>query len=519
VTHSDLQGFAEFDGASWTYHGGGSQFGDMLEDFAGNVWFTTGPSGAGVWKWNGASYTSWLGLGGTSTVTGLGIGLDGTVYVSTWYGNIYKMIGGTTPVFFVNADNIPGSVYQRPDGDIWINNYGGNGTLGTVRHYTSNGVLLERINTYNSGLPWYFIDKIQTDSAGNLWFACGEGGLSRMLGSDGAADAPTRWRNWGNHNDLSEPYPFAGNEPMYSMYEHPDGTIYMGGNGIAQWDPATGQFLNFWNWQNSNLGVDSFIAIEQDGNGDLWIASDYTGLYKLAEDNWEQHLFGVPFTTANYVRDMVRDTDGNLWVATLTSLHFFNGTNWFAVGPIHGSPVEQPQRLAADPAGGIWIGASNGLIHYADAQWQVYDPSNSPMPATSVQGLDIRADGLLGMAVADFGPVTPFPNGVVLFDGTEWQVYSYGTDPLPHYQLGDVEFDADGDLWVSTTSEGVTEIVLGAPALPADFDGDGDVDVTDFLQLLGSWGPCPGAPGCTGDVNGDGSVDVVDMLLLLASWT
>jgi hypothetical protein len=189
------------------------------------------------------------------------------------------------------------------------------------------------------------------------------------------------------------------------------------------------------------------------------------------------------------------------------------------VGPIHGSPVEQPQRLAADPAGGIWIGASNGLIHYADAQWQVYDPSNSPMPATSVQGLDIRADGLLGMAVADFGPVTPFPNGVVLFDGTEWQVYSYGTDPLPHYQLGDVEFDADGDLWVSTTSEGVTEIVLGAPALPADFDGDGDVDVTDFLQLLGSWGPCPGAPGCTGDVNGDGSVDVVDMLLLLASWT
>ncbi len=519
VTHSVLQGFAEFDGASWTYHGGGSQFDGMLEDFAGNIWFTTGPSGAGVWKWNGSTYASWLGLGGTSTVTGLGIGLDGTVYVSTWYGDIFKMIGGTTPVFFVDADNIPRSVYQRPGGDIWINNYGGNGTLGTVRHYTSSGLLLERINTFNSGLPWYFIDNIQTDNDGNLWFACGEGGLSRMLGSNGAADAPTRWRNWGNHNDLSEPYPFAGNEPMYSMYEHPDGTIYMGGNGIARWDPATGQFLDFWNWQNSNLGVDSFIAIEQDGNGDLWIASDYTGIYKLVEDDWQQHLFGVPFTTANWVNDMVRDTDGNLWVATQTSLHFFNGTNWFSVGPIHGSPVELPQRLAADTAGGIWIGASNGLIHYADAQWQVYDPTNSPMPATWVQGLDVRADGLLGMAVADFGPITPFPNGVVLFDGTDWQVYTYGTDPLPHYQLGDVEFDADGDLWVSTTSEGVTEIVLGTPALPADFDGDGDVDVTDFLLLLGSWGPCPGGPGCTGDVNGDGSVDVVDLLLLLASWT
>ncbi len=519
VTHSVLHGFAEFDGASWAYHGGGSQFGDMLEDFDGNIWFTTGPSGAGVWKWNGATYQSWITLGGTSTITGLGIGLDGTVYVSTWYGNIYKMTNGTTPVFFVNADNIPRSLYQRPDGDIWINNNGGNGTLGTVRHYTAAGQLLERFNTFNSGLPWYFIDNIQTDDAGDLWFACGEGGLSRMLGSNGASDVPTRWRNWGNHNDLSEPYPFAGNEPMDSMYHHPDGTIYMGGNGIARWDPATGGFLDFWNWENSSLGVDSFIAIEQDGNGDLWIASDYTGVYKLADGDWEQHSFGIGGSTANWVKDMVRDIDGNLWVATQTSLHFFNGTTWFAVGPIHGSPVELPQRLAADPAGGIWIGASNGLIHYADAQWQIYDPTNSPMPATWVQGLDVRADGLLGIAVADFGPITPFPNGVLLYDGTDWQVFTYGTDPLPHYQLGDVEFDADGDLWVSTGSEGVTEIVLAAPGPAGDLDGDGDVDVADLLLMLGAWGTCPGGPGCTGDINGDGSVDVIDLLLLLGSWT
>ena len=78
---------------------------------------------------------------------------------------------------------------------------------------------------------------------------------------------------------------------------------------------------------------------------------------------------------------------------------------------------------------------------------------------------------------------------------------------------------AEGGRGQAERGDRVTEIVLGAPALPADFDGDGDVDVTDFLTLLGSWGPCPGAPGCTGDVNGDGSVDVLDMLLLLASWT
>jgi ligand-binding sensor domain-containing protein len=528
VTHSVLQGFVEFDGTTWTYHGGGSQFGGMLEDVEGNIWFLTGASGAGVWKWNGASYQSWLGLGGTSTVTGLGMDLEGTVYVSTWYGPVFKMVNGTTPQFFIDADNIPRSLIQRPNGDFWINNYGGNGTLGTVRHYDVNGNLLERFNTYNSGLPDYFIDNIEKDNTGNMWFASGEGGLSRMLGSSGAQDAPTHWRNWGNHNDQSEPYPFAGNEPMYSMYHHSDGTVYMGGNGVAQWDPQTGTFLNFWNWQNSSLGVDSFVDIERDGNGDLWIASDYTGIYRLntQTNNWEQHLFGAAFSTSNYVNDMERDLDGNLWVVTDIALHFFDGTNWFAITVFHGSPVEQPTCIEVHPDGSVWIGASNGLIRYHNAEWTIYDSSNSPMPTDHVQGMDIRDDGVIGFSVIEFGPVTPFPNGVVLFDpagergADNWQVFSYGSHPLPHYQLGDVEFDADGDIWVSTISEGVVEIVLGSDAVAGDATGDGLVNVDDLVSVILAWGLCPDAPAaCSADLNGSGAVDVDDLVLVILNWT
>jgi ligand-binding sensor domain-containing protein len=519
VTHAVLPGFAEYDGTDWIYHSGGTQFDGMLEDLNGNLWLTGGVSGAGVWKWNGASFQNWPSLGGSGTMTGLGMDLSGVVYVSTWYGPVYKMVNGTTPVFFINADNIPRSITQRPGGDFWINNYGGNGTLGTVRHYTSAGQLLERFNTYNSGLPDYFIENIQRDESGNMWFACGEGGLSRMLGSDGSAENPTHWRNWGNHNDLAEPYPFAGNEPMYSMYHHPDGTIWMGGNGIAQWDPATGEFLNFWNWQNSSLGVDSFIRIEQDVHGNVWIASDYTGVYRLnpLTNDWEQHLFGQAFTTANYVNDMIRDADGNLWVATDVSLHFFNGSIWFAITIHHGSPVEWPTTLAVDPTGGVWIGADNGLIHYEAGEWVIYDMSNTPLPANHVYGLDVRDDGLVGLSVAAFGPVTPFPSGVALFDGTSWDIYSYGSDPLPHYQLGDVEFDAEGDLWVSTISEGVTEIVLHANIEPGDINADGQVDGMDLALLLGNWGPCGRSP-CGSDIDGDGDTDGADLAVLLGNW-
>jgi len=29
------------------------------------------------------------------------------------------------------------------------------------------------------------------------------------------------------------------------------------------------------------------------------------------------------------------------------------------------------------------------------------------------------------------------------------------------------------------------------PPCPSDFDGDGEVGINDFLELLANWGPCP----------------------------
>ncbi|MHC4651089.1 MAG: M14 family zinc carboxypeptidase [Planctomycetota bacterium] len=59
-----------------------------------------------------------------------------------------------------------------------------------------------------------------------------------------------------------------------------------------------------------------------------------------------------------------------------------------------------------------------------------------------------------------------------------------------------------------------TFIVIDVPPCPADFDGDGEVGVTDFLLLLAAWGNAGGPE----DLNGDGVVGVQDFLELLAAW-
>ncbi len=57
--------------------------------------------------------------------------------------------------------------------------------------------------------------------------------------------------------------------------------------------------------------------------------------------------------------------------------------------------------------------------------------------------------------------------------------------------------------------------------VPGDLDGDGAVGITDLIQLLGAWGPCPAPcpPSCGADLNGDCQVGIVDLITLLANWS
>ena len=51
-----------------------------------------------------------------------------------------------------------------------------------------------------------------------------------------------------------------------------------------------------------------------------------------------------------------------------------------------------------------------------------------------------------------------------------------------------------------------------------DANGDGVVNVTDFLDLLAGWGPCADCDDCAADFDGTCGVSVNDFLLLLSCW-
>ena len=51
---------------------------------------------------------------------------------------------------------------------------------------------------------------------------------------------------------------------------------------------------------------------------------------------------------------------------------------------------------------------------------------------------------------------------------------------------------------------------------PTDFNGDGEVGVTDLLVVVSSWGPCE--IGCDGDANEDAVVNANDLLMVISAW-
>jgi ligand-binding sensor domain-containing protein len=322
------------------------------------------------------------------------------------------------------------------------------------------------MNTFNSGLPDYFVDRITHDSSGNMWFATGEGGLSRMLGSNGTPDAATHWRNWGNHNDLSEPYPWAGNEPMYSVFEDANGIFWMGGNGVGRWDSATGQFTGFWNWQNSNLDTSGHYAITK-RSGTIWVGSGGSGVYWFDGNNWNHVTLspGGYSYSPNNVRSMTVDTNNNLWVASEYGLRKFEAGNntTFTLYDTSNTPLTSAGMtdVEADPNGGIWVGTYEGFARFDGTTWTLYNHANTGMPGVVVADVARRSsDGLIAIA-SNQGSTWPYTGGVSTFDGTTWTHYTPDNSPLTHWQVVAVEFDSNGNLWASTMSEGVVQIMIG----------------------------------------------------------
>lgn len=468
-------GVAEYDGTSWTLRG--EELGPLsgfVEDQFHNIWMMGHPVTGldAFYRWDGSDFTTFP----METPTTMAFDADdGMLYLANWHGEVRRTPnGGQTIHTLITGLNIVVSLAPDPvTSDVWI------GTIGALGHFDADGTLLRDYNTYNTGVPDYWVDRNVVDRDGYLWAASGEGGLSRF---DGA-----RWRNWGNHNAGAEPYPFAGNEPMGTALQDSSGMHWFGGNGIARWDAATGTFDGFWNWENNpGMWPSKFQFLAEDGFGNLFALDDVWGdvfrfdrarMVWVLEPVYPYGPVGLP--------GMFADSTGTVFIVDWFGMHRWDGSGWDTV-PLPYTDFFYDlggiNAVALGPDDDIWFGTVHGLVHWDRDVFTVYDTSNSPLPHGLVPGVAVREDGLVGLSSVWYGPFDG-EAAAILIDGDpsvpqNWSMYHYGESPLHDYDLATVAFDAAGDFRVHTKNDGTAVVHVGHK---------------ETLQLMATQ-PIPGGP-------------------------
>ena len=91
-----------------------------------------------------------------------------------------------------------------------------------------------------------------------------------------------------------------------------------------------------------------------------------------------------------------------------------------------------------------------------------------------------------------------------------------GFEPTSNFQVRFVCGDLNAGSVIEAAVDGVTLSRSYCDDSPCtgDTNGDGTVNVTDILAVVGAWGESGGSS----DVNGDGIVDVSDLLAVVNAW-
>ena len=152
------------------------------------------------------------------------------------------------------------------------------------------------------------------------------------------------------------------------------------------------------------------------------------------------------------------------------------------------------------PAGDVQL--DHGLEAYA-VTWTSSDPENNPRWVTLYVNDTPTLDGTEQLIQTTIN--TPAASGTSVIN-------SAYVDPGTYWVYASI---TDGG---TTTGDWSTGTITWVPPCPADVNGDGELDVIDFLDFFDAFGQCENQPApCTvGDIdpnfNGDDIVDVLDFL-------
>ena len=144
----------------------------------------------------------------------------------------------------------------------------------------------------------------------------------------------------------------------------------------------------------------------------------------------------------SYVRSIIRDRNGSIWVAHDAGLVRFDGNTWQVIAPADNVPFSKTLSFIERADGTLVAGSVLGLWSYDGRRWTPLVPPAGPVPA-SADALFEDRDGNLWV-----GCVSPTHGGLYLLNSSGWYSVTEN-NPLLHISARMITQARDGSIWVA----------------------------------------------------------------------
>jgi signal transduction histidine kinase/ligand-binding sensor domain-containing protein/DNA-binding response OmpR family regulator len=307
------------------------------------------------------------------------------------------------------------------------------------------------LNT-NAGLSQNYVTSIYQDSRGYLWFGTAEEGLNKYDGY-----RFTVYRGGDKvKNSLSS-------NQIRDITEDHAGTMWIATwYGLNQFDRATGEFIHYsHNPADPNSISDNFTnALYVDENNNIWIGTEHGGLnfYHRGNRTFTKYLPGEA------VKDITRDSDGFIWIATSRSGVFrFNALTHTFTQFKH--EPQEPLSLSSsnvsvvfeDSNKNLWIGTRDSGLELFDKVSQTFrhfkkEPNGTGLSSNAVLSIAQDVYGSLWVGLENGGLNILNTNTLEI---NHHRYESGNVQGLNSHTVNAIIHDAKGNMWLGTYTGGV----------------------------------------------------------------
>ena len=190
------------------------------------------------------------------------------------------------------------------------------------------------------------------------------------------------------------------NDQVHAVIEDSDGDLWFGtSNGISLYHSSTGQWHSFLSSFDRQLKDKNhiFITLCEVSPGIIWAGGYTSGIYKINKHKLSVEYFSPYLLTSvnmrpdKYIRDMIKDSKGNIWSGGYYNLKCFDlETNEVRLYP----GVSSVTSIVEHDKDHMWIGTASGL-YLLDRNSGKYQYVGSELEGVYINSLYQANDGLL----------------------------------------------------------------------------------------------------------------------------